>query len=314
MIILPGEKVSDAVLDFAYRYPFSSEARQVIANHDSAIEQRFLRAGGLRLEEDLNARDVGMPQTTLTEAKTTYVLSYVYSRMLVSAFNNQYYTRRYAHAEAVRARKALSADTMDSMLRILSELGIEVSYMQGYFAIPFEKLLTISPRGDEFALVHRSLERGLVYLSRDEMAAAAEGAMEKAIARNLPIRASELPKEIVSYSRNIKLPAINLGLKPEKSGTYRWIEKVLATPIPDVRHRTVNLVLAPYLVNVKGMSEDEAAAIILGYIERCKEINPETRVNSTYVKYQCRYAKAKGMRPLSFERAKELFRGVINFE
>ena len=85
------------------------------------------------------------------------------------------------------------------------------------------------------------------------------------------------------------------------------------TPIADVRHRTVNLILAPYLMNVKQKNEDEAVALIMEYISRCKEIEPNTNVNSTYVRYQCRYAKSKGLKPLSLTNARELLGDVLNF-
>ena len=104
--------------------------------------------------------------------------------------------------------------------------------------------------------------------------------------------------------------------KVEISGSGRHVRmdrEALATPIPDVRHRSVNLV-APYLVNVRKMDENAAADRIVEYIERCKLLDPNTKVNETYVRYQCRYAKNKGMRPLSLVRAKELFRGIVEFD
>ena len=42
------------------------------------------------------------------------------------------------------------------------------------------------------------------------------------------------------------------------------------------------------------------------YIKKCKEINPDTNVNESYIRYQVRYSKAKGMKPLSLQKAKEL--------
>lgn len=310
---MAAENVNDDQLDFAYRYPFSSEARQIIALDTSKLDEKLLRAGALRVEEDLNAKELSVPQTSLRDFKYTYMLSYVYSRMLISAINSPYHTKRYAHGEAVRARKALRGETFDRIMRLFAELGMNMSYMNGSFSMNFESYLAIAPKNEDFALIRQKVERGLVYLEKEEAAAVAEGAIENLVLKNLPIKANELPKEVGAYAKKIKLPEIKTELKAD-SGAYRWIEKVLATPIHDVRHRTVNLILAPYLVNVRGMSEDQAASVILEYIEKCKELNPDTNVNSTYVKYQCRYAKAKGMRPLSLERAKEMFRGVLKLD
>ena len=96
------------------------------------------------------------------------------------------------------------------------------------------------------------------------------------------------------------------------SKTDNWVEKLLATPIADIRHRTVNLILAPYLVNTKGMSVDQATKIICEYIERCKLLDPATRVNERYVRYQCDYAKKRGLKVLSLDRAKELLGSALD--
>jgi len=78
-----------------------------------------------------------------------------------------------------------------------------------------------------------------------------------------------------------------------------------------VRHRTVNLILAPYLVNTKQLEVEQAARIISDYIERCKQIDPNTKINERYIEYQCSYAKRRGLRPLSHERAKELLGSAV---
>jgi hypothetical protein len=76
----------------------------------------------------------------------------------------------------------------------------------------------------------------------------------------------------------------------------------------------VNLILAPYLVNTKGIDVEQAAKIIIEYIDRCRAIDPNTKINERYIEYQCDYAKKKGLRPLSLSRAKELLGEQINFE
>ncbi len=99
----------------------------------------------------------------------------------------------------------------------------------------------------------------------------------------------------------------------EHGAPTSWIEKLLTTPIPDVRHRTVNLILAPYMMNVRKLDEDAAVKVISEYIDRCKLVNPSTNVNESYIRYQCRYSKTKGMRPLAASRAKELLAEMIEF-
>jgi len=49
-------------------------------------------------------------------------------------------------------------------------------------------------------------------------------------------------------------------------------------------------------------------------LKNVKELNPNTRVGESYIAYQVRYAKRKGLKPLSLNRAKELLGGIINFD
>ncbi|MHB1830753.1 MAG: DNA primase noncatalytic subunit PriX [Candidatus Micrarchaeaceae archaeon] len=300
-------------IDFACKYPFSSEARELIAHAAPELEDKFIKAGKIRVEEDLNSSSIPYYKTSLQEIKYTYVISYVYSRMLISAINSKVHLERYILAEAQRSRSALEEETMPNILKLLSELGIEMSYSGGRFIIGFSKFLALSPRSPGLELVKEELDRGLVYLQKDSALKLMENAIADEIRKNLPIPAGDLPKRIIEESKKIKTPKINTRVDV-REGSYRWIEKLLSNPISDVRHRTVNLVLAPYLVNIKGLGEDQAAEIILEYIERCRQVNPDTRINSSYIKYQCRYAKSKGLKPLSLEKARDLYSGVLELD
>lgn len=303
------QKFDNDELDFAYKYPFSEEARKVISKADSELDDKYIRVGKLRVEKDV-AGDSEFSEVGLADIKYTYVLSYVYSRMLISAVNNRYHLERYVSAEAKRSRNAMERDTLPNIMKALNELHINVSYSEESFIMQFSQFLTLSPKTPDMSLVHMQLDKGSVYLPKEQFLSVVETAVANEIRKKLPIPSKELPKKIIAESKAIKLPAIQIKTGPTE-GSYRWIDKLLSTPIADVRHRTVNLVLAPYLTNIKGMSEDDAAKIILDYIEKCRVLNPDTRINSSYVKYQCKYAKAKGMKPLSLERARELYKGVL---
>lgn len=301
-------------LDFAYKYPFSKEARDVIASSAQALDESAIKNGRIRLEEDLHSGNLSYYRTNLDEVKRAYVLSYVYSRMLVSAISNsKMHLHRYVSAEAMRVSSALQEENMPNLLKLMSELGMEMSYKDEKFIIKFTKFLSLSSRSDKLPLVKQELDKGLVYLPKEKAISLMESAVAAEIRKKLPIPGSDLPKRVIEEAKSVKLPQIKLNVEI-KEGSYKWIERILNTPIADVRHRTVNLILAPYLTNVKGLSEEEAANIILDYIEKCKQLNPDTRINSSYIKYQCKYSKAKGMRPLSLERARDLYKGVLDLD
>jgi hypothetical protein len=54
--------------------------------------------------------------------------------------------------------------------------------------------------------------------------------------------------------------------------TYQWIEKLLETPITDHRKRTIDLVLAPFLIVIKHLSFEESYSTIKHWIVKCNSI------------------------------------------
>jgi hypothetical protein len=54
--------------------------------------------------------------------------------------------------------------------------------------------------------------------------------------------------------------------------TYQWIEKLLETPITDHRKHTIDLVLAPFLIVIKGLSFEESCSVIKDWIVKCNKI------------------------------------------
>ncbi len=304
-------EISESDLDIAYRYPFSKEARSYVAGLGAKFDTSMLERGRLRLEEALKKSRIDYSRTAIRAVKQASIVSYVYARMLVSALGNKFVIDRYVNAEARRSGQALQDEEEENVARIAKEIGMQISY-EKEFSIRFADFLMFSPKTPDFALVHQEMDKGVVYMQKYKAAKIVERAIAAEIAKNLPIPAKELPKEVVAYAKTIKVPVPKVSIQID-AGKYEWIAKLIANPIGDVRHRTVNLILAPYFVNVKGMSEDDAAKAIIDYIERCKQIDPNTKVNESYIKYQCKYAKTKGSKPLSYDRARELLKDVVDF-
>jgi len=300
-------------LDFAYKYPFSTEAKEIIASVSSnAIEERYLTAGLLRVNEAISKSRIEFIKTDLTTLKYTYLMSYVYARMLIRATGDRYALARYVSAEAGRAIEAMANDPLESITKLIKELGLDIREKNGEFLINFEDFAMVKQKGDDMALANQQLENGVVHMSKERVMKLLGYAIEKEIGERLQLDKRGLPKEVIEMANGIRLEEKRVILE-ETKGSYSWIEKLLTTPIPDVRHRTVNLILAPYLVNVKKLDEETAVKVIIEYIERCKLVNPNTRINDSYIKYQCRYAKTRGLRPLSASRARDLLADIVEF-
>ena len=309
-------------LDFAYKYPFSNEAKDIVHAQANEISIKYLMMAGKQIEA---ATQDGLDYTdiNLSSIKLDYVMAYLYSRMLLSAIKRADLIRLYSISEARRSTKALQSSSNDDLKSVASQLGIKITGTFGRqkgkdetdeLSISFVDYVMYAPKSPNFDLVNQKLSNGIVVLGRNSLIKLMEQAMAKEISKGLPIKSSELPKQVIDYSKGMKVkPIVKIEAKPGRK-SEDWIEKLLQTPIADVRHRAVNLILAPYLVNTKGFEVDQASKIISDYIERCRQVDSGTRINDSYIKYQCTYAKRRGLKPLSFERAKELLGDQIDLE
>jgi hypothetical protein len=310
----------NADIDFAYKYPFSDEAKAVIDELQiTRIDQKYLAASRSHITAATEG-ELSYKNTSMGDMKVDYLITYAYSRMILSAMKDTQLINRYSSAEAKRATQALSESDTSELEHILKELGIAIGSditengmsVWSSLKISFSDFLRHASKIKGIELANQKLSAGLVLLNKTDALKLFEEAMRIEISKGLPISAVLLPKEIIEFSKTMKL-TIKTYAAPSKIGKYdSWVEKLLATPIADIRHRTVNLILAPYLVNTKGMSVDQATKVIAEYIERCKLLDPATRVNERYIRYQCDYAKKRGLKVLSLDRAKEMLGGALD--
>ncbi|MDE1857282.1 MAG: DNA primase noncatalytic subunit PriX [Candidatus Micrarchaeota archaeon] len=303
----------NASLDFAAKYPFTEQARRIVESLNlTAVEPRYLDIARARVEEDMSDEPKEYGRIPTNDLKRNSLVGYLYSRLLVSAMSSDLALSKYATGEARKAASAMEAED-DKTLSILADsIGIKLSKAGPEYSVGLIDYLGFRQRSAGASLANQRLSNGTVFLQRYKLIRLLQAAAESAIRRGLPIPANEIPDEVLKYAKSMKAPQRKAATQSKAAGSYAWIEQVLANPIPDVRHRTVNLVLAPYLVNVKGMDEEQAFEVISRYIERCKELDPNTKINDSYIRYQCRYAKAKGLRPLSLAKARSLLSGVID--
>ncbi|MCL5106366.1 MAG: DNA primase noncatalytic subunit PriX, partial [Candidatus Marsarchaeota archaeon] len=275
----------------------------------------YLNLGKMRVEEALGNGTVAYQNIEYEPIKKDFVISYVFARIIVSALRSRHFIDDYASAEAKRCIDAMGSESGDGIIRLSREAGInaslEVHDNQEFFAIKFADFLGSSSSLD---LVNLKLHKGMVFLERYNFLKFFEGPARNAIKKNLPIKQADIPAQAFKIARQIKVQPRETREEKTAPGQYAWIEKLLRVPIPDVRHRIVNLILAPYFVTVRKFSEEKAFMLISGYIEKCKELEGNTKINDAYIRYQCRYAKGKKMRPLAFEKSKDLLKDVIDLD
>ena len=92
---------------------------------------------------------------------------------------------------------------------------------------------------------------------------------------------------------------LSYGCKHEGEGSYKWIETLMEHSVDDGRHRLLWLIVAPYLVNVKGFSVEEAAEEARAYLQACSKLKPISGDLERLCRYYVEYAKRKQLKPLS---------------
>ena len=314
------------ILNLACKYPFSSYSKEVLSSEKSiGVELKYLELAKKRIELDIvesdkteRERERGKKRyynINMDSIKLDGVKSYVYSLMIVSVISNPIITEKFCRGEAIHSRRAFEEDSDENIIEIAKELEIKlVENEEGEFLIDFDDFLKNPLSKEEYRLVNNMINRGIVILDKSKLIDVLSESVYNYVKKGLSISIKRIPKVIVDYSKKSNI-TVRIKINKSISGkSMGWIEELLGIPITDARHRTVNLIFAPYFTNVKGMDPEQAYVIIKKYIDECKKINPDTKINDTYIMYQCKYSKTHKLRPLSFRRAKSLLLGLVEFK
>lgn len=91
-----------------------------------------------------------------------------------------------------------------------------------------------------------------------------------------------------------------------------WIGIVLETMFVDGRHRIIEHVLAPYLINVKHFSIDKTTRIIEDWIERCEAYEPMQGNVNAFITRSCYNASKYKRNPKNLKWFKKNYRKLYN--
>ncbi len=107
-------------------------------------------------------------------------------------------------------------------------------------------------------------------------------------------------------SRRKKFKHYNNNNNNDKYYYYEWIEKkILTNPFPDCRKIIVDLILAPYLINIKKLSYQESYQIIREWLDKCNSVRRLDQNFNYRISYALKNALNKPqIRPMSQEKIK----------
>ena len=107
------------------------------------------------------------------------------------------------------------------------------------------------------------------------------------------------------YQQRKPEPQVNNSVSNQRSGSNTgpgsigWIEDLLQTPIADQRKYCIWRILAPYLVNCKQLSNEEAYEIIWSWLDECNKLERLSFYTYPRIRDDVRRARCVGYYPIS---------------
>ncbi len=125
------------------------------------------------------------------------LLSYPFSRILVSCMDDAFLTRRYCLAEAVSSYRSLKAKDIDFLTEFSSDFGIFPDISEGGLKLHFTSYINMSSslKAIEWKLVNRKLDHGNVVVSKEEFARLLQELIKARVEHNLPMPVPEELKQ-----------------------------------------------------------------------------------------------------------------------
>jgi hypothetical protein len=292
--------------DLELRYPFAPRSRKFFESvpvEDGLTSREVIGQTESRLLSALGRGRYEPHISELVEFSSFFAGALVASQDTVLA-------SRFSKKEAERAKEFFVRETPGTKVMNMTEC-FGVTFQQtdtdsgrADYSLPFEDYLsTVSKyelgKNPKWKLARQELDAGTIRMTDNmlndlfgdcALVAVAEGV------RNLrkapfPKQLQELKVRVVQY-----VPAS----RPKTNKGYLYVEDLLQHPVSDGRHRLVWLVLAPYLVNVKKVDDEQAIEKIRAFVAAAGESSELRR----FVEYNVRRARRNGLLPPTFSTLK----------
>jgi hypothetical protein len=292
--------------DLELRYPFAPRSRKFFESipvEDGLASREVIGQTESRLLSSLGRVKYEAHISELVEFSSFFAAALVASQdpVLGSKFSKKEAERakEFFVREEPRSKVATMAECFGATIELEAAGDGRASY-----SIPFEGYLSLASkyeltRNPKWKLARHDIEHGTMPMSDNmlndffgdcALAAIAEGV------RNL--RKAPFPKQLVGLKNDViqYVPSP----RPKTNKGYLYVEDLLAHPVSDGRHRLTWLVLAPYLVNVKKLDDEQAIERIRAFVAAAGETSAMRR----FVEYNVRRARRNGLLPPTFSTLK----------
>jgi len=186
------------------RFPFLKECSRIAENNDVGIDrltssseyEKARKRGVERVLDAIRNSEVSyVPLTGSDYDRLMEIVSYPYARMLVSAVNDRFLTRRYALAEAVRMNRLLGEESRETVAAVSKELGVSTTNAGGELRMHFTDFIRFSVRikSPEWKLVNTEIHKGFVTLPKERFYRVLQNALQDRLEEELPL---DIPNEL----------------------------------------------------------------------------------------------------------------------
>ena len=263
--------------DFALKYPFTDDAKQVIA--ELQLTPRIIDMGFARVKKALEGKKAGRIVYNENEIREE-IASYAAARMILGALGNQFITGRFAVNESKMVREHLNKADPITVRKIAEHFGIQTN--ENLLDIP--TYLKYCPKSTPYRLINRRIMNGYVEIKESEKLRLIEEGVRKHI-EEIP-RVKDPPDEIKKAGEKLllELPRHQTKITVKEGDHPPCIMKLFESvkKHENLPH-TARWYLATYLLGI-GMDEDAIVAIYSGLPDFSDKVT----------RYQISHAKKKG--------------------
>jgi Primase X len=294
-----------ALSQLMVRYPFTPFSRRFFDK--LSIEESFSSSEVLRQSESRLLSSIGRVRyephmSELIEFSSFFVAALVASQEV-------YLGQKFARAESDSAKRLFIREKpMEKQVLLRDCFDVKLARpgpeAAGYeYSMRVEDYLKATThfelKSQFWRLVNRPLSKGVVYLAENGVNDLFGDLSEKMIYGGVKnLRKVPFPKQLAQV-REALLPFLPPPVVKSTRG-YLYVEDLLSHPVSDGRHRLTWLVLAPYLVNVKKLEEEQAVEKIRAFVAA----KGETSAMKRFIEYNVKRAKRNGLMPPTLSKLK----------
>jgi Primase X len=287
------------------KYPFAPSSRKFLES--MSLEEAFASAEvTLQAQRRLLAA-VGRGRHEPHMSGETEFLSFFAAAFV--ACQNQYLASKFSKSEGERAKESFKEELPKAKSEIVEGcFGVSITHQGSReslrYSVPFQGYLSLVSRFQltrdvRWKLVRQSLDSGTVHMGDNMLNDLFGECAAMAVMDGVKgLRKGSFPKQLEDARDAVFKYVPVLGPKTGKG--YLYVEDLLKHPVTDGRHRLTWLVLAPYLVNVRKLSDEEAVEKIRDFVAAGAESHGMKR----FVEYNVRRARRNGLLPPTYSTLK----------